>query len=301
MLEKALTGSRKYWIWLAFLAIVAGIGVLAYIHQFTNGLAVTGLSRDVSWGLYIAQFTFLVGVAASAVMVVLPYYLHEQEAFGKITAFGEALAVGAVIMAMAFVFVDLGKPGRVLNVLLHPSLGSPMFWDLVSLSSYLLLNLVVMWFVLDAESNAAKPSPWIRPLAYLSIPLAVSIHTITAFLYCGLPARHLWFTAILAARFLASAFAAGPALLIILLHIVKKVSRFTPPEEAIRKLGTVVTYAMISTSFSSPWNSSPHSTATCRATDTASNISTWGLTDTPSSFHGCGPRPFLELLRLCFF
>ncbi|MFC1735938.1 sulfate reduction electron transfer complex DsrMKJOP subunit DsrP [Candidatus Hydrogenedentota bacterium] len=245
MLEKALTGSKKYFAWLAFLSLVGGVGVLAYLCQFVNGLAVTGLSRDVSWGLYIAQFTFLVGVAASAVTVVLPYYLHDQKAFGKITVLGEFLAVGAVIMCVTFIFVDLGKPTRVLNVLLHPSPRSLMFWDMLALNGYLFLNIVLAWFVLDAERNDTAPPKWVRPLAYLSIPMAISIHTVTAFLYCGLPGRHLWLTAILAPRFLASAFAAGPALLIMLCYVVKKVSRFTPPEEAIKKLATVATYAMI--------------------------------------------------------
>ena len=85
MLELAIKGSKKYYAWVAFLMVVIGIGFLVYLKQLSFGLGITGLSRDVSWGFYIANFTFLVGVAAGGVMVVLPYYLHDYKAFGRIT------------------------------------------------------------------------------------------------------------------------------------------------------------------------------------------------------------------------
>ena len=133
MLEKALSGSRAYWSWIFALLLVIGGGAACWFWQFNEGLTITGLSRDVVWGFYIAQFTFLVGVAASAVMVVLPYYLHDYKAFGKMTILGEFLAIPAVIMCMAFIFVDMGMPNRIVNVFLHPTLHSMMFWDTVAL------------------------------------------------------------------------------------------------------------------------------------------------------------------------
>ena len=245
MLEKALTGSRRYWTWIIILLVVIGLGFVSYLRQFFYGLGITGMSRDITWGIYIAQFTFLVGVAASAVMVVLPYYLHNYKEFGKITILGEFLAVSAVLMCVLFIFVDLGQPLRVLNVILHPTLNSVMFWDMIVLNGYLLLNLVIAWVVLDAERNGVAPPRWIKPVIYLSIPWAVSIHTVTAFLYCGLPGRHFWLTAIMAPRFLSSAFASGPSLLVILCLIVRRVGPFDPGREAIRKLSMIVLYAMI--------------------------------------------------------
>ena len=136
MFEKALTGSRTYWVWICSLLLTIGIGFSFYLQQLAYGLSVTGLSRDVSWGLYIAQFTFFVGVAALAVMVVLPYYLHNFKAFGKIAILGEFLAIAAVLMCMLFVFVDMGQPARVFNIPLvsHPHfahvLGSHLTWRL---------------------------------------------------------------------------------------------------------------------------------------------------------------------------
>ena len=245
MLQRALIGKPRYYAWLIFLMVLIGIGVGCYIYQFMVGLGVTGMSRDVTWGFYIAQFTFLVGVAASAVMVVLPYYMHDYKKFGRITILGEFLAVAAVLMCVLNVFVDMGQPLRVMNVLLHPTLNSVMFWDLIVLNIYLLLNLVIAWTALDCERNGVAPPRWVKPLIYLSIPWAVSIHTVTAFLYCGLPGRHFWLTAIMAPRFLSSAFAAGPALLIILCLLVRRFSKFDPGRDAIQKLAVIVLYAMM--------------------------------------------------------
>jgi len=245
MFEKAVVGGRRYWTWVGGLLVVMGLAMLAYLRQLDVGLGVTGLSRDVTWGLYIAQFTFLVGVAASAVMVVLPYYLHDFKAFGRITILGEFLAISAVTMCMLFIFVDMGQPMRVLNVLLYPTPHSMMFWDMASLGGYLALNAVIALVTLSAERKQVAPPRWIKPVIILSIPWAVSIHTVTAFLYNGLPGRSFWLTAILAPRFLASAFAAGPALLILLCLILRKLTSFDAGREPVQKLAVIVTYAML--------------------------------------------------------
>jgi len=244
MLDKALIGDKRYYGWMAALLAVIGVGFVCYLWQFQFGLGITGMSRDVSWGFYIAQFTFLVGVAASAVMVVLPYYLHNYKAFGRITILGEFLAVASVTMCILFIFVDLGQPIRVVNVLLHPTPNSILFWDMIVLNGYLFLNIIIAWKVLEAERNNVAPAGWLKPLIYLSIPWAVSIHTVTAYLYCGLPGRGFWLTAILAPRFLSSAFAAGPALLILLCMIVRKLTKFDPGKEQIQSLAKVVAYAI---------------------------------------------------------
>jgi molybdopterin-containing oxidoreductase family membrane subunit len=207
------------------------------------------MSRDVTWGFYIAQFTFLVGVAAGGVMVVLPYYLHNFKKFGKITILGEFLAIAAVSMCLLFIIADLGQPMRALNVILNPTPGSMLFWDMIVLNGYLFLNLIVGWNVLEAERNQVAPPKWVKPFIYLSIPWAFGIHTVTAWLYCGLPGRGFWLTAILAPRFLASAFASGPAFLLLLTFLLRKVSKFDPGKEAIQMLAKIITYALIANVF----------------------------------------------------
>ncbi len=249
MFTKALTGSRKYYLWIGFLGTLVLIGLIFYLRQFFLGLQVTGMGRDVSWGLYLANFTFLVGVAASAVMVVLPYYVHHYKQFRRLTTLGEFLSVAAIVMCIAFVVIDLGYPTRLLNLFLHPSPGSPLFWDILVLTGYMLLNITIGWLVLDARRKGESPKKWLMVIILISIPWAISIHTVTAFIYAGLAARGWWLTALLAARFLASAFAAGPALLIMACAVLKRFTSFDPGKEAIGKLVSIVTYALIVTVF----------------------------------------------------
>ena len=249
MIEKALAGNRFYWSWITILLALISLGVYSYSQQLTYGLTVTGMGRDISWGVYIAQFTFLVGVAASALMVVLPYYLHDYKEFGKIVIIGEFLAVSAATICLLFVIADMGHPSRVFYVLLYPHPKSMVFWDVQVLNGYLLINIVSGWTVLEAERKGVSPPTWVKPIIYLSIVWAVSIHTVTAFLYAGTPGRHLWLTAVLAPRFLASAFAVGPALLILISFILRKFADFDVGEKAIHKLTTIATYAGIANFF----------------------------------------------------
>ena len=245
MIEKAFVGNSNYKKWVTFLLVIMGIGAICYVRQFKYGLGLTGMSRDVSWGIYIAQFTFLVGVAAGGVMVALPYYIHNYKVFGKITILGEFLVVSSVCMCLMFIIADLGQPMRALNVLLHPTPSSMLFWDMIVLNGYLFLNIIIGWVVLTSERKEVAPPAWIKPFIYLSIPWAISIHTVTAFLYAGLPGRHFWLTAIMAPRFLASAFAAGPALLIVVCMILRRFANFDAGKEAIQKLVTIVAYAAL--------------------------------------------------------
>lgn len=249
MLETALKGTKKYWIWIMALVAVFGVGFATYLDQFEFGLGITGMSRDVSWGFYIAQFTYLVGVAAGGVMLVLPYYLHDYKKFGRITILGEFVAIAAVVMCLLFIMADLGQPIRALNVVFYATPHSMLFWDMIVLNGYLLLNIIVGWNALQAERNGVKPPKWIKPFIYLSIPWAFGIHTVTAFLYCGLPGRGFWLTAVLAPRFLASAFAAGPAFVILLCYIVRKNTKFDPGMDAIQALARIICYALIANVF----------------------------------------------------
>ncbi|EGB15041.1 Polysulfide reductase NrfD [Pseudodesulfovibrio mercurii] len=244
MLELALKGSKRYYGWIAFLLVLIGIGSIAYLNQILVGLKITGMSRDVSWGFYISQLTYLVGLAASGVMIVLPNYFHSYKSNKHMVIFGEFMAIAACIMCMLFVAVDVGQPTRMLNVILHPTPNSILFWDMTVLMGYLFLNLLVGWTCLQADRVHLPHPQWLKPFIYISILWAFSIHTVTAFLYQGLPGRHYWLTAILAARFLASAFCSGPAILLLVLMITEKVTTFKMAKNALSTLVKIIMYAM---------------------------------------------------------
>ncbi len=245
LIEKAFVGSRRYWAWLGVLALFMFAALLDWIHEQQVGLAITGLSRDLPWGLYIGQFVFFVGVGASALVVVLPYYLHDWKAYAKITMLGEILGMVGVFMAMLFIFVSMGQPMRLINVLRYPHPNSLIFWDLLTLSGYVTLNAVIIARLLIAEREQSAPPRWTKLLILLSLPWAVGIHTVTAFLLCGLVARPYWMTALLAPRFLASAFTAGSALLVLILLLLKRLKLFDAGGEAIRKLTVTATYCLV--------------------------------------------------------
>jgi len=226
---------------LVLLGALAVVGVVAYALQSSRGLGVTGLSRDIPWGLYISQFTFLVGIGASAVTVLLPYYVHQQKVFARALILGEIVAIIALGQALACITVDLGKPSRLLNILLYPAPTSLMFWDCLILGGYLLLSIMGLAATLFARGG--QPAAWARWLALATIPWAIGIHVVTALLYAGLSARPAWMTAVLAPRFLATAFASGPALLILLAGALARAKVFDIGREAVAKLSIIMTYA----------------------------------------------------------
>jgi Ni/Fe-hydrogenase subunit HybB-like protein len=223
-------------------------GAYAYSVQLRNGLGVTGMSDHVSWGLYISNFTFLVGLAAAAMMLVLPAYVLEDMDFGRAVLLAEAVAVAALLMSLSFVVVDIGGPLRAWHLI--PGIGylnwprSLLAWDVVVLNGYLALNLAVPFYILYTRFTGRSPErkkylPWM----YVSVTWAVSIHLVTAFLLAGLPARPFWNTALLGPRFLASAFTAGPAFVIVMLGIIRNRTNYPIRDGAFSKLALITTVA----------------------------------------------------------
>jgi len=242
-------GDRYYYAWIAFLLLLIAIGAGAYLGQLKDGLIVTKMRDQVSWGFYIGNFTFLVGVAAAAIMLVIPAYIYDWEPIKEITILGEMLAISALIMCLGFVMVDIGRPDRFWHII--PLVGrlnwpqSMLAWDVIVLNLYLLLNwFVVTYLLFCAYTERHYVKKLVLPLVLLSIPMAVSIHTVTAYLYNGLAARPFWNSAILAPRFLASAFCSGPAILLILLQVLRKTTKLSIKDEAIFKIAELMAYTM---------------------------------------------------------
>ena len=247
--QRLFKGPPIYYAWVLLLMTMIGFGIWAYEKQFRAGLTITGMADQVSWGLYIGNFTYLVGVAAAAVLLIIPAYIYDFGPIKEITILGEILAITALLMSMLFVTLDLGHPERVWHLL--PFLGSPNFpssmldWDVLVLNGYLLINIIISTYLLVMIYLGKKGQKWLyMPLVLLSIPWAVGIHTVTAYLYNGLGARPFWNASILVPRFLASAFCSGPAFCIIIFQLIRKFTKFNVKDEALYKIAEMVCIAM---------------------------------------------------------
>jgi len=242
-------GLKQYWLWLLLLCLVLAHGAVDYSEQIRTGLVVTGMSDQVSWGFYISNFAFLVGIAAAAALLVIPYYIFDRKDIKEVVLVGEGIAVAAVVMAMLFVIVDLGRPERFWHMI--PFIGKLNFplsllaWDVVVLMGYLLLNLGIPFYILYSRYRGVEPNLRVYfPFVLLAIFWAISIHTVTAFLFSANPARPYWHTALLGPRFIASAFVSGPALIILTLQVIRKVSSYPISQNVITLLALIMTFAL---------------------------------------------------------
>jgi molybdopterin-containing oxidoreductase family membrane subunit len=248
-LRQITAGGRAYWLWVGGLLVAIAVGVTAYGAQFRQGLIATNMRDQVSWGFYVGNFTFLVGVAAAAVLLVIPAYVYQWKPIKEVVLLGELLAISALAMCLLFVTVDVGRPDRMLHMV--PFLGTPnwpsslLAWDALVLNVYLALNLVVVGYILfKAYRGEPTTNRILVPLVLASIPVAISTHTVTAFLYNGMASRPYWNASILAPRFIASAFCSGPAVMLILFQILRKTVRLPIKDEAIWKVAELMAYAM---------------------------------------------------------
>ena len=246
----AFVGDWRYYAWMGVLSVIILLGINAYAKQFVQGLIVTGMSDQVSWGVYIANFTFIVGVAAAAAMLVIPVYIYDNKELHDLVIFGELLAVAAILMCLAFVTVDLGRPDRFWHLI--PGIGkfnfpgSMLSWDVIVLNGYLLLNVHICGYLLYCRYQGRTPAKWFYiPFVFLAIGWAVSIHTVTAFLYVGLGGRPFWNASIVGPRFLASAFTAGPAIIILALQVIRRVTDYRISDKALFTLRSIVQVSML--------------------------------------------------------
>ncbi|MBC8294136.1 MAG: polysulfide reductase NrfD [Proteobacteria bacterium] len=249
-LVASFRGNARYYAWMTLLTVITLVGLNAYAKQLVYGLHVTGMSDHVSWGVYIANFTYLVGIAAAAAMLVIPAYVYRDSDMRDVAIFGELLAVAAIVMCLLFVVVDMGRPDRLWHVM--PLIGrlnwpqSMLSWDVIVLGVYLLINMHVCGYVLYSRYQGREPSRWLYlPFIFVSIGWAISIHTVTAFLYVGLGGRPFWNSAILGPRFIASAFAAGPAFIVLTFQLIRRFSGYKISDSVLFTLRRIIQVTML--------------------------------------------------------
>jgi Ni/Fe-hydrogenase subunit HybB-like protein len=243
-----LKGGTKFYAWMGSLGVLM-LGMLYVFYlQNTEGLIVTGMTSQIHDGLYFANLVFLVGVAAGAVTIVFPAYAYHHEGMHKVAVLGEMLAITAVIMVMMFVFAHMGRPDRLWHMI-PPwgiySFSSMLGWDVMVLNGYLILNFVCGFYYLWCKYTGNPiNNKWFLPLVYVAIVWALSIHTVTAFLISTMPSRPMWFHSMMPIRFITTAFAAGPALIILIFLVIRKNTRFWVDDSAIKLLTTIVTWCL---------------------------------------------------------
>ena len=252
--REVISGSRGYYAWIALLVVMIFAGLVAYQNQAVHGLVTSNMRDQVSWGFYIGNLTFLVGVAAAAVVLVIPAYIYNWGPIRELVLIAELLSVAAIVMCILFVTVDVGRPLIIWH--LAPVVGTPNFpfsmliWDILVLNSYFLINYFIVTYLLFMAYTGRKyNAAFIMPVIFLSIPMAIAIHTVTAMLFMGISSRAFWHTAILAPRFLSSAFCSGPALLLLIFQILRRVGKIKIPDLALFKIGELLAYAMAANLF----------------------------------------------------
>ena len=249
VIKYGFKGDIKYKAWLGFLGIFLIFWVYGNYQQLSQGMIVTGLTDQVSWGLYLANFIFLVGFAAAAVTVVFPAYVYKHEAMHKVAVLGEMMAIAAVIMCLLFVLNHMGRVDRLWHMI--PYIGiynwphSLLTWDVLVLLGYLILNAICGFYYLH-QKYTGKPvnKSWYIPLVFLAIVWAFSIHTVTAFLINTMPARPMWFHGMMPIKFISTAFAAGPCVIIIVFLLIRKHMKFEIEDSALNLLSLTITVCL---------------------------------------------------------
>ncbi len=244
-----IKGGIKFYLWLLVLISLSGLVFIAGAIQGYYGMIVTGLNDQVTWGIYLANFVFLVGLAAAAVTVVFPAYIYKHKETKHIVVLGEMLAIAAVSMCMIFIVFHMGRPDRAWHVM--PVIGifnwpnSMLTWDILALNGYLGLNVVCGFYYLYKKYMGEPVNTnFYMPLIIISIVWALSIHTVTAFLMNTMPTRPMWAHSVLPIKFIVTAFAAGPAFMIVAFSIIRNNTDLEISDKVFDLLSQIVVWCL---------------------------------------------------------
>lgn len=219
--------------WTILLAILSLVGLGAWFYQLTNGLIATGMRNIVSWGLYITFFMFFVGLSAGGLIVSSSATVFNIKQFKPVAKPAVLLSITCIIVAILLIFVDIGRPDRVLNLVFHPQFNSPLTWDVVVITLYLVISLLYLYNMTRAMPNERN----VKVLSAIALPVAILVHTVTAWIFGLLIARPTWHSALMAPLFVASALDSGLALLVIVLIGLNKFTSFKVEKKLISTLG----------------------------------------------------------------
>ena len=247
-------GSKLFYVWLGILSFLVLMMIFGSYIQTVEGMIVTNYNDQVSWGIYEAQFIFLVGMAAAAVTVIFPAYVYQHKYLKNLVIVGELLAISAIYMVLLFIMLHMGRPDRLWHMM--PIVGifnfpnSILAWDVMVVNGYFYINVLAASYYLYTKYHGRDLNmKFYKPLVYVSICWAVSIHTVTAFLINTLPARPMWFHSIMPIKFIATAFSAGPSMIIIAFLLIRKLTKMEIEDKAIDMLSQIIAWSLTITLF----------------------------------------------------
>lgn len=225
-------------VWYALVALGVGVGAGSFAYQWTQGLGVTGLSNTVSWGLYIVVFMFLVGISAGGLIVVAVSELLGTSRLQSLNRLAVLVSGTAILAAAGSILPDLGRPEMFWQMLVSPNWTSPLMWDMVVITLYLTIAGVDLYIL-------TRPRPMhraLRVMAIITLPVAVLVHSVTAWIFGLLVARPFWNTALMAPLFISSALVSGTALILIVAWVASRVTSFDPPRHVFADLGKLMAW-----------------------------------------------------------
>lgn len=228
--------SRRAHTWELMLGTGLAIGLGSFTYQWLNGLGVTGLSNTVSWGLYIVAFMFLVGVSAGGLIVVAGAELvgsHRLESLNRLAVVVSGTAIAAAAVSIV---PDLGRPELFWKMIVQPHWTSPLMWDMVVITIYLSIAVVDLWILTRRRPMARA----LRIMAMITLPVAILVHSVTAWIFGLLVARPFWNTALMAPLFISSALVSGTALILLVAYAAKRFTDFDPPGHVFGDLGKLL-------------------------------------------------------------
>ena len=262
---------RGWGLSVAFLLTLLAVAFYALSQQLTIGLGITGMNSPAYWGLYIVNFVFFVGLSAGGIIIASLVHILDLRQFRSVARIAELMAISCIILAVLFILLDMGRPDRLRNLLLHGQLQSPLIWDVIVITVYLIVSLAYGYFgtrgdlvrlmvatpghrwlyrllalgYTDLSDRAmARDQKVLRVLAMVGLPLAVALHTVTAWILGLIKARPGWYGAIMAPLFIISATVSGFALLLVSVVFCRRVLRLPIEEKAVRDLGKLLVFSI---------------------------------------------------------
>jgi molybdopterin-containing oxidoreductase family membrane subunit len=232
-------------LWYALLAVVGAFGFGAWIYLLKNGLGVTGMRNVVSWGSFIFTFAFFVGLSAGGLIMASTAEVFGVKALKPLSRLGVLSAASCVLIAALLIIPDLGQPSRILNLVRHPNWSSPLLWDVLIISIYFVFSVVDLVVLQVHTTEPTKLRRTMRVLAYVGLPTAVVLHSVTAWIFGLQISRAWWNTSLMAPLFVVSAILSGTALVTLLALAAQRWGGFSLPADTQRWLRKFIAVALI--------------------------------------------------------